>query len=144
MIAKILRTCGLDKEHVNGSSVPAAPSVSLDKAGKPCPEPPFGYRSAIRKLNYLAAATRPEIAFAIHQCAGFCSDPKEVHYKAVKRKACYLHSTKDKGLVLRPSDVNLHCYADADFAENYVKEHSDDPASVKSNQDSLYFTLDVP
>ena len=28
--------------------------------------------------------------------------------------------------------MNLHCYADADFAGNYVKEHGNDPASVKS------------
>ena len=112
--------------------MPAAPSVRLNRAGKPCPEPPFGYRSAIGQLNYLAATTRPKIAFAVHQCARFCGDPKEVHYKAVKRIARYLHSTKDKGLVLCPSDVNLHCYADADFAGNYVKENGDDPASVKS------------
>ena len=132
LIAKILKTCGLDKEHTTGRTVPAAPSVRLNKSGKPCDHPPFNYRSAIGQLNYLAATTRPEIAFAVHQCARFCSDPKEVHYKAIKRIGRYLHSTQDKGLILRPSDTNLHCYADADFAGNYAKEDSSDPGSVKS------------
>ena len=35
LIAKILQTCGLDKEHVNGSTVPAAPGVRLNKTRKP-------------------------------------------------------------------------------------------------------------
>ena len=132
LIAKILKTCGLDKEHVNPSAVPAAPSLRLNKSGKECTSPPFNYRSAIGQLNYLAATTRPELAFAVHQCARFCADPKEVHYKAVKRIARYLSGTKDKGLTLRPSDVHLHCYADADFAGNYTPEDSNDPNSVKS------------
>ena len=61
-----------------------------------------------------------------------------MHYKAIKRIARYLYSTKDKGLVLRPSDVNLHCYADADFAGNYVKENGNDPASDKSRSGFAY------
>ena len=132
LINKILKTCGLDKDHVTSSAVPAAPSVRLNAEGKHCEEPPFKYRSAIGQLNYLAATTRPEIAFAVHQCARFCGDPREVHYKAIKRIARYLHGTKDKGLSLRPSDLNLHCYADADFAGNYVKDQGNDPNSVKS------------
>ena len=132
LIAKILKTCGFDKEHVNPSAVPAAPSVCLNKSGKDCEELPFSYRSAIGQLNYLAATTCPEISFAVHQCARFCAEPKELHYKAVKRIARYLVGTQDKGLTLQPSDVNLHCYADADFAGNYTPQDSSDPNSVKS------------
>ena len=144
LIDKILRTTGMDKDHVTPSSVPAAPSVRLNPQGKHCDKPPFNYRSAIGQLNYLAATTRPELAFAVHQCARFCADPKEVHYKAVKKIARYLYGTKDKGLVLRPKDVDLHCYADADFAGNYVKGEGDEPSSVKSRSGFIVLYAGCP
>ena len=132
LIAKILSTCGLDQDAVASRTVPAAPSVRLNKEGNPAQDPPFNYRSALGQLNYLAATSRPEIAFAVHQCARFCGDPREVHYKAVKRIAHYLHATKSKGITLRPHGTDIHCYADADFAGNYTSDASDDPGSVKS------------
>jgi len=69
LIDKVLTTCGFGSPNVNGSSVPAAPSVRLNKAGNDVTEVPFHYRSAIGQLNYLAATSRPDIAFAVHQCA---------------------------------------------------------------------------
>jgi len=45
----------------------------------------YYYCSLIGQINYLAATTRPEIQFAVHQCARFSQDPKMVHEKAVKR-----------------------------------------------------------
>ena len=45
---------------------------------------PWNYRSAIGILNYIAASTRPDTSFAVHQCARFCLDPKLSHEQAVK------------------------------------------------------------
>lgn len=43
------------------------------------------YRSTIGMLNYLAASTRPDCLFAIHQCARFSADPRLSHERAMKR-----------------------------------------------------------
>jgi hypothetical protein len=86
----------------------------------------FDYRSVIGKLNYLEKCTRPDIAYATHQCARFCIDPKKEHGKAVKWIGRYLLATKDKGLILRPDPSKaLECYADADFAGNWHKEDAE-------------------
>ena len=72
------------------------PSAKYDKKKVPATtvlqedehEPDFSedwnYRSLIGKLNFLALNSRPDIAFAVHQCARFCSKPKQTHGQAVK------------------------------------------------------------
>jgi hypothetical protein len=68
-------------------------------------------------LTYLSTSTRPDIAFAIHQCARFCTQPKRLHEIAVRRIIPYLRGTKDKGYILKPtSNKTLDCYVDTDFA----------------------------
>ena len=144
LINKIIQSCGLDKEHVTTRTVPAAPSIRLSKLGKEVTNPPFNYRSVVGQLNYLAATTRPELAFAVHQCARFCADPRECHYKAIKRIARYLYLTKDMGLILRPQGTDIQCYADADFAGNYNNEISSDPSSVKSRSGFIILYAGCP
>ena len=93
----------------------------------------WNYRSAIGMLNYLAASTRPDITFAVHQCARFAADPKLSHERALKRIVRYLKGTKDKGIVLRPNtEEGIACYVDADFAGGYSNETKDHPISVYS------------
>jgi hypothetical protein len=41
-------------------------------------------------------------------------------------------STKDKGIICKPSDASLECYADADYAGNYDYDSTDDKASAPS------------
>ena len=60
------------------------------------------YRSIIGKMNYLAMNTRPDISFAVHQCAKYCQNPKLLHERAVKYIGQYLYKTRDKGITLRP------------------------------------------
>ena len=45
----------------------------------------WNYRTIIGMLNFLVNSTQPELDFAVHQCARFCSDPKHSHEQAVKR-----------------------------------------------------------
>ena len=76
----------------------------------------WSYRSVMGMLNYLCG-TRPDILFAVHQCARFCEHPKLSHEKAVKRTVRYLKRTPTEGIVLRPdSSRGIQCYVDADFA----------------------------
>jgi hypothetical protein len=85
----------------------------------------WNYRSIIDKSNFLAQNTRPDISFAVHQCAQFCTKPTKLHEIAVKRIARYLLLTEDRGLLLNPTkSFTLDMYVDADFAGMWHQEHS--------------------
>jgi len=79
-------------------------------------------------LNYLAATTRPDIQFAVHQCARFCEKPRMSHEKAIKRIVLYLKKTKDQGLILHiDKSKGIECFVDADFAGSFKKENPTNP-----------------
>jgi hypothetical protein len=74
----------------------------------------------------LEKSTRPDIAVAVHQCARFSSDPKQVHADAARYFGKYLAGSKDKGIILDPdNDKSFECWVDADFLGQYVKGAGD-------------------
>ena len=78
-------------------------------------------------------STRPDLAYAVHQCARFCSAPKHSHGEAVKRIGCYLLGTKDKGLILKPTAESFDCWVHASHAGEWNQEDAeDDPVTAKS------------
>jgi len=84
------------------------------------------YRSVIGKLNYIAQNRRPDISFAVHQCAQYSSNPTALHELAVKHIGHYLLNTKDKGLIMHPTqDFKLDMFVDADFAGMWHWEYSE-------------------
>ena len=85
-------------------------------------------------LLYLSNNSRPDIAFAVHQCARFSHAPKQSHALAVKAIGRYLLRTRTQGcLILQPSgDLAIDCYVDADFAGLWTYEDAQDPLCVKS------------
>ncbi len=123
LIESIIKDLGLN----NTSNTKTTPSDSIlypDTNGLPRQET-WNYRSIIGKLNFLAQNTQPDITFAVHQCARFCTKPTALHELAVKRIARYLIYTKDKGLILHPTkDFNLDMYVDTDFAGMWHQQHS--------------------
>ena len=63
-------------------------------------------------LHHIAQSTRPDISFAVHQCASYSSNPTALHEVAVKHIGHYLLATKDKGLILNPqNDFKRDMYA---------------------------------
>ena len=85
----------------------------------------WSYRSVIGKVNFLAMNSRPDVAFAVHQCARFCLNPRASHGAAVKRIGRYLKASADKGLIFCPGgDNSIHAYCDADFVRTWTKETS--------------------
>jgi hypothetical protein len=86
LIESILQDLGLDKKNVKGRTTPALKTVLIhkDPDGEPF-DNSFHYRSVTGKLNYLEKSTRPEIAYAVHQCARYCNSPKASHGEAIKR-----------------------------------------------------------
>ena len=62
----------------------------------------FQYQSMIGRLNYLSQCTRPDIVYAMHQCAHFSSNPRKEHTGAVEYIDRYLKGTLDLGLSFKP------------------------------------------
>ena len=94
----------------------------------------FSYPSVIGMLQYLQAHSRPDITYAVSQCARYTHDPKTTHEEALERIGQYLKGTMEKGLILRPTydNLNVDCYVDADFAGLWPHEDKMDPSCVKS------------
>ena len=129
----IIKTLGLEKDSKQHKTPAVSPPLNKHKDSKPFNEE-WSYRSLIGMLTYLARNTRPDIEYAVHQCARFQCDPRLPHANAIKRIGRYLIGTRDKGLTFKPSNDLSHfeCYVDADFAGNYTAETCEDPNSVKS------------
>ena len=115
LIVSIIQDLGF-KENTKGKDTPAPSTANLnrDASGEDHNEQ-WDYRSVIGKLNFLEKSTRPDIAYAVHQCARYSSNPKASHASAVRYIVRYLIATKDKGLILAPNAHSFECYVDADF-----------------------------
>jgi Reverse transcriptase (RNA-dependent DNA polymerase)/GAG-pre-integrase domain len=133
LIQQVLDDLGFNKRTTVKDS-PAASTVRLhrDVSGKPYSDN-WHYHNIIGKLNFLEKSTRPDIAYAVHQCARFCLEPKESHATAIKQIGKYLQSTRDKGMILNPKQHSFDCYVDADFVGNWNRVTADvDPGTAKS------------
>jgi hypothetical protein len=126
---------GESKGRFTSKETPAVSSRLLhrDINAPPCNQR-FHYRSVIGKLNYLEKGTRPDITYATHAAARFCSDPRISHEMAVSHITRYLQDTKDEGIIIDPdAERTLEVYADADFVGNYNKSTAQfDPSTAKS------------
>ena len=91
------------------------------------------YRSVTGMLNYLKKTSRPEIAFAVHQCARFCKKPILFYNRALHRIVQYLAVAKDKGILFTPDEkVGVQCFVNADFSGGWQSCDTDNPAGVLS------------
>jgi len=74
----------LDHETTSSKPTPMSSSRILFRHSGSKPfDGHFHYRSVIGRLEYLLACSRPELAYFVHQCARFLSDPKVEHGKAI-------------------------------------------------------------
>jgi hypothetical protein len=139
LIDKIIDAAGLI--DCNPSDMPTAQiPIGRDVDGERYKDD-WHYASIVGMLQYLQQHTRPDITYAVNQCARFSSDPKESHAKAVKRIVRYLKGTREKGLIFAPTgEVALDCYCDADFCGNWAVEDPTHPSSVKS-RNGYVFTM---
>ena len=81
------------------------------------------YASLIGSLMYLAVATCPDIAYAVHCLGSFTSNPDMSHWMAAKRILRYLSGTRNHGITYRAketdnNETNLLGYSDASYANN--------------------------
>jgi hypothetical protein len=139
MIDQVLKALGLSDDSKCHKTPATSPPLHAHKDGAERTER-WNYKSVIGMLIFLAKNTRPDIEYAVHQCARFQLNPKKAHENAVKRIGRYLLGTRDKGITFTPKleEINsVECFVDADFAGNYSKETSQDPDSVKSRTGCL-------
>jgi hypothetical protein len=146
LIDRIIELLGDAVKDANVKNTPAVNKEILHKdEDGPERKQPWNYRSAIGMLNYLAASTRPDCLFAVHQCARFSANPKLSHERAVKRIVRYLKGTRDEGLIIKPdATAGVQCFVDADFAGGYSQSTCDDPVSVFSRTGYCIFYLGCP
>jgi hypothetical protein len=128
---KILTTMGM--EDCNAKSTPATTTPLGTDANGPAMEENWSYAQIVGMMLYLSSNSRPDIQYAVHQCARFTHCPKKSHAEGLKRICRYLKGTIDKGLEFKPSEaMELDLYVDADFAGLWNYEDDQDPVCVKS------------
>jgi hypothetical protein len=98
LIESIISDVGFSNN--NSSKFTPSESIRFNDPNGLLWEDTWNYRSIIGKLNFLAQNMQPDISFAVHQCAHFCTKPSKRHDITVKQIVCYLQYTKDKGLQL--------------------------------------------
>eukprot|EP00978_Attheya_sp_CCMP212_P035308 scaffold152839_cov109-Attheya_sp.AAC.1 len=134
LIDQIISDLGL-KANTKTKDLPALSSKILnrDTNGHPFREE-WHYLSLIGKLNFLEKSTRPDLAYSVHQCARFSSDPKASHAQAVKQIGRYLMANRDKGIILQPdANMGLEDWVDADFCGNWDRAYAvEDPTTARS------------
>ncbi|GAX15565.1 hypothetical protein FisN_3Hu032 [Fistulifera solaris] len=113
---------------------PARSSVILQRFKlSPLFDNSFHFSRLIGKLNYLERGSRPDIAYAVHQCARFSKETRKEHGDAARWLGRYLLGTKDKGMILKPDlSKSFEVFVDADFCGNYHRDESHDPDNVRS------------
>jgi Reverse transcriptase (RNA-dependent DNA polymerase)/GAG-pre-integrase domain len=130
LIRSILGDLGL-QEGSTPRDTPALSSRILQKYDGSLPHnESWHYRAVIGKLNYLEKSTRPDIAYAVHQCARFAANPKVEHTRAVKLIGRYLLDTADRGIICTPTTDSFQLYSDADFSGNWSSEYAEYEAAT--------------
>lgn len=146
LVDQIIKDVGIKDKELNRPTPAASTKILRRYRDDPSAKPKFNYRRVIGKLNYLEKSSRPDIAYAVHQCARFCADPKEEHVKAVIHLAKYLKGTRNQGMILNPTkDKSFEVWVDADFSDNWSKGTAMyDPSTAKSRSGYVLTYGDCP
>jgi len=123
-VDSILQKYGM--ADANPVSTPMDPNISLE------PNKENGetnrsndYASLIGSLQYLATATRPDIAYAVNWLAAYTANPSFTHYGAAKCVLRYIKGTRNYGIMYHAhstrhvgsTDSNIfYGFSDAAFA----------------------------
>lgn len=145
LIEKIITATGLEDANPNwlpATQLALGPDVDGDRMTES-----WKYSSIVGMLLYVSCNTRPDIAFAVSQVCRYSANPKQSHAIAVKTIVRYLSRTRDKGMILRPSNngsLQLDLYVDADFCGLHRRGPDHDPNSAKSRMGYIIMLNDCP
>jgi hypothetical protein len=128
---RIIEALGVGNEPIKATPARREPLV-MDRDGDP-PNGTYSYASVIGMLQYLHSHSRPDITYAVSQCARYVHCTRRSHEIALEHIGRYLRGTVNNGLILRPDGtLNIDDYVDADFAGLWPYEDKQDPSCVKS------------
>ena len=84
------------------------------------------YQELVGSVNYVAVATRADIAYAVGLLDRFASDPSAMHHHDAKRLLRYLKQTASLEICLgkRENSDHFTIYADADYARDQIEKRS--------------------
>ena len=84
------------------------------------------YLQAVGSIMYLMVCTRPDLAYSVGVISRFSSDPRAIHWAAVKRILRYVAGTRSHGLKLGgiTSAPILEMWTDADYAGDHETRRS--------------------
>ena len=141
LIDQILDEVGITDDDKPKPTPTASTKILRRDKDDPKVKCPFNYRRAIGKLNYLEKSSRPDIAYAVHQCARFCEEPREQHIQAVIHLAKYLKGTRNEGILLDPDkNKSFEVWVDADFSGNWNKATAEDDVSTSKSRSGYVLT----
>jgi hypothetical protein len=144
LIDDVTESAHIPKGRLKNTPTPATAILHADTEGLARKES-WNYPSVIGQLNYLAQNSRPDISFAVHQCARFSKEPKALHEKAAKRTIYYLQCTRDKPLIMKPNkNLSLDVYYDSDFDGVWHQEFAHLRDSCLSRTDFIIVLASVP
>jgi hypothetical protein len=109
---------------LNSVTTPMGANTHLTKAAvghEATPAEITHYQSIIGTLQYAANGTRPDIAYAVNQCARYSSNPDHTHFAAAKRILRYIKGSVDQALTYTGANQKqplLIGYSDADYAND--------------------------
>jgi hypothetical protein len=77
------------------------------------------FSSLVGALLFISSCTRPDITYSVNIMSKFLAKPADVHWRAAKEILSYLNGTKDMGIRLGKSGMDLlEGFADSDWASN--------------------------
>ncbi|KAL4582814.1 hypothetical protein LXL04_007375 [Taraxacum kok-saghyz] len=112
-VADMLEKFGFQDSKEASTPMAKRPLLNSDPDGEPVDQ--TLYRSMIGSLMYLTAS-RPDVLFAVCQCARYQANPKTSHIIAVKRIFRYLKGRPKLGLWYpKNPEFNLYAFTDSNY-----------------------------
>jgi hypothetical protein len=142
-VLKVLKAAGI--EYCNRCVTPACTTPIGSDPDGPAFQEDWEYASIVGMLMYLAANTRPDIVYAVHQAARHTHAPRASHNVAIKIIVRYLKGTRTKGIYFKPDDLDrVDCYVDAEFSGLISVEDAQQPIAAKSRTGYAIMYYGVP
>jgi len=91
-------------------------------------------------LNFLEKLSRPDIAYAVHQCTRFAVNQRTSFKHAILRIGRYLMKTKNTGLSMWPNNNPLELWCNADFCGNWNQATAGIDRSTTKSRTRFIFT----
>lgn len=122
----------------NSVTNPILPSSKYDETVEKCHD--FPYKKAVGALLFLSNSTRPDLCFAVNYVARFQAEPRDLHWRLVKRIFRYIKGTLDYGLRYGMGSGNdFEVYVDADYGGDPQSRRSTTGYLIKYHGNTIHW-----